>query len=254
MITIEQVKDYQEQPLETSVAEVIHSILGRIRVRILWLPDYPALQQRLETAIASLAWVTEVQLNPTTNSVTVYYQSQKIAPENFQQSLLRLIQQVTPMTAKTPLPSVNAFPLENKLQEVGGRMIGSSVGKIVGIGMGGITGGLLLGPLGLITGGGIGSIVGQMVGGQLGRDLVRDEKQEEINPKEEIDLQSQLQNTLERGGSEIIAETIGGVFGGIIGSATLGVPGLMFGRIIGGAIGSQLSDDLWFAKAQKNLK
>ena len=46
----------------------------------------------------------------------------------------------------------------------------------------------------------------------------------------------------------------GGGRGGAIGSATLGIPGMIFGRIVGGAIGSQVSDDLWFAQLPKNKK
>ena len=255
MITIEQVNDPQNGYTQTS-ATIIHAVKGRIRIRILWLKDYPSLVQRIETAIRTLPWVTQVIVNSKSNSTTVYYQSENIALVKFQQHLLDLIDQLTPMTAENP-STVSAAPFEDTLQRVGGRIIGSSVGSIMGISLGSLTGGVLLGPIGIITGLGVGSFLGQMVGGQVGSDLVRDWQLEDINPdtpkeEEPLDIGSQLQESLTRGGSEMIADAVGGVVGGIIGGVTLGIPGLILGRIVGGAIAGELSDDLWYEESQKN--
>jgi Heavy metal associated domain 2 len=238
VIIIEQVKDYPDESSVTSPIEVIHSIEGRIRVRIIWLQYYPVLQQRLETSIANWVWVTAVNSSLATNSITIYYQHQQIKKQTLLVELSRLVQQITPATHTTEQITKTYSP--SPLQTIGSRVVGSSVGKMMGIGIGSVTGGILLGPLGLLAGGGIGSVVGQTLGGQIARDLL------EENPP-----QQDLQDTLQRGGTEIMGEAIGAVVGGVVGATTLGFPGLMVGRIIGGAIGSQVGEDVWSNQSYK---
>lgn len=246
MIQVEQVS---ETPTSSAV-QVIHQIEGRLRVRIFWLQDYPSLQNRLETLLFSIAWVSQIKINPKSNSVTVLYQSTKISLHNFRENLLKSIQQITPADFKEQTAQDEfhlKLPIDNPLQELGGRMVGSSAGQVIGRGFGIVTGRMLLGPLGMIPGRNIGSFVGQVIGGQVAVDSLRNFQQNKAPIPD-------LAKVLERGGREIMMESLGGLVGGAIGSAALGIPGLIFGRIVGGAIGSQVSDDLWFAQLPKNKK
>lgn len=256
MIFIEQVNDFSERSVETSVIQLVHSVSGRVRIRVIWLQEYPLLIERVKTTIPSLPWVKDFQLNTNTNSITIHYDDEKISLEQFCQEVFKLIFQITPASYKEEEKDGATYfnsvpPLENKLMEMGGRVVGSSVGKIMGVGLGSITGGILLGPLGLIAGGGVGSVVGHVVGGQVVTDMVRGPEQVNSLKENSNDLRSKLQNTLERGGSEIISEAIGGVVGGVFGSLALGIPGFVVGKIIGGAIGSQVSEDIWLHSTKK---
>ncbi len=242
VINIEQVNEFST----TSVAQVIHQIEGRLRVRILWLQEYPSMEKRLESLLLSVLWVREVRINLKTNSVTITYQSTKISLTNFTENLLKSIHRMTPADfQEQKVQKEESFvspSFGNHLQELGGRMVGSSAGQIIGRGFGIATGRLLLGPLGIIPGRNVGSFIGQVIGGNVGIDSIR-------NLQQNNDPTPNLGKVLERGGREIMMEALGGFLFGAVGSATLGVPGLIFGRIVGGAIGSQVSDDLWYIQS-----
>jgi hypothetical protein len=98
-----------------------------------------------------------------------------------------------------------------KIQEVGGKLIGSSVGRVMGFGVGAVAGGVLLGPLGLIPGAGVGSAFGRTVGSQLGGETVRylsgTGAAAQRWPVPAKNPAESLQTTLERGATELIGET-----------------------------------------------
>ncbi|NCR42365.1 MAG: hypothetical protein GPJ21_22670 [Microcystis aeruginosa W13-11] len=81
-----------------------------------------------------------------------------------------------PITDDTTSPGERIFSeaaVTGKIQEVGSKLRGSSVGQVMGFSVGAVAGGVLLGPLGLIPGAGVGSAVGRTVGSQLGGETVR---------------------------------------------------------------------------------
>jgi hypothetical protein len=149
------------------------------------------LHEPLSTSILSLAAVREVHLTPAINSIVVCYDPQNITEKAFQEKFCHLLQQLTP--------------------EVGGKLIGSSVGRVMGFGVGAVAGGVLLGPLGLIPGAGVGSAVGGTVGSQLGGETVRylsgTGAEAQRWPVPAKNPAESLQATLERGATELIGET-----------------------------------------------
>lgn len=153
----------------------------------------------------------------------------------FQEKFCQLLQQLTPvhwLTAVRPITDDTTSPGEGifseaavtgKIQEVGGKLRGSSVGWVMGFSVGAVAGGLLLGPLGLIPGAGVGSAVGRTVGSQLGGETARYLSSTGAaaqpwpvsakNPAESV------QTTLELGATELIGETFGGMAGFVVGGS-----------------------------------
>jgi hypothetical protein len=185
MINVEQVGGQCNPAIRESALQIVHSTPGRLRVRLAWLRCYPSLHEPLSTSILSLAAVREVRLTPAINSIVVCYDPQGITEKAFQEKFCQLLQQLTPaywLTAVRPVTGDTTSPGEGilseatvtgKIQEVGGKLIGSSVGRVMGFGVGAVAGGVLLGPLGLIPGAGVGSAVGRTVGSQLEGETVR---------------------------------------------------------------------------------
>ncbi|ACK68685.1 hypothetical protein PCC7424_0217 [Gloeothece citriformis PCC 7424] len=272
------------QSIETLLWEIVHHTPGRIRIRIAWLQEYPLLHEPLKVGITDLDSVTEVRVSSINNSVTVHYTPNAVDCEQIPGQLWEIIYPLTPLNwlseqLKTlgnsePVsnPSIkesdpfSVFYLETetletltlKMQTIGGRMIGSSVGRFMGIGIGAVTGGIFLGPLGLIPGGGVGSALGKMVGSQVGEQAVRYLSDpslilEALETEQDIDLPQMVQSSLERGATELIGETLGSVVGITVGGATLGPVGSLMGSIVGGVIGGQISEQLWDEQqAEKN--
>ncbi len=78
--------------METPV-EVVHTVLGRVRVRLPTLkrpPEYEALQQR----VRSLAAVKAVRVNPTARSLIVHYDPQSTPEETFNTKLIFTLQSI----------------------------------------------------------------------------------------------------------------------------------------------------------------
>ncbi len=256
MITIEAINELSESAYLT---EVIHSTPGRLRVRMSWLERYPSLSSDLHQAILGINGVTQAHLNPVINSCTIYYNSEKLSEKTFETLFLQLIQKIIPdteivrqqpklnqtTTQSWELPAQKA--ISEKIQAVGGRLVGSTVGRTMGFGVGAITGGILLGPLGLIPGAGLGSIVGRSVGSQLGVETVRyfaqESPEETTSETTEINPLEYIQSTIERSGRELVGESVGGVIGAVMGGVVLGPFGSLVGGVLGGAIGSQVAED-----------
>ena len=261
MINVEQVGGQCNPPIRDSVLQIVHSTPGRLRVRLAWLRCCPSLHERLSTSILSLAAVREVRLTPAINSIVVCYDPRGITEKAFQEKFCQLLQQLTPvhwLTAVRPITDDTTSPGEGifseaavtgKIQEVGGKLIGSSVGRVMGFGVGAVAGGVLLGPLGLIPGAGVGSAVGRTVGSQLGGETVRylssTGAEAQRWPVPAKNPAESLQATLERGATELIGETFGGMAGFVVGGSLLGPLGSLFGGVIGGAIGGQVGEEWW---------
>ena len=269
MITVEQVSDSPQQSTRQDALQVVHSTPGRLRVRLAWLKCYPSLHQRLSTSISSLAAVTEVRLNPAIGSIVVCYDPRTIPEKAFQEKFCQIIQQVTPaswlaaekqITGGATSPTEVSFSEEvvtGKIQEVGGKLIGSTVGRVMGFGVGAVAGGVLLGPLGLIPGAGVGSAVGRTVGSQIGgetvRYLSRTEAEAQRSLGEEKNPAAALQATLEGSATELIGETVGGMAGLVVGGSLLGPLGSLLGGVVGGVIGGQVGEE-WWSLQQPDLK
>lgn len=144
MINVEQVGGQCNPPVRDSSLQIVHSTPGRLRVCLAWLRCYPSLHKPLSTSILSLAAVREVHLTPAINSIVVCYDPQGITEKAFQEKFCQLLQQRTPvhwLTAVRPRTDDTTSPGEGiiseaavtgKIQEVGGKLIGSSVGWVMG--------------------------------------------------------------------------------------------------------------------------
>ncbi|WP_013322500.1 HMA2 domain-containing protein [Gloeothece verrucosa] len=96
MITVEQLSNSTEPFSEIPLWEVIHEIPGRMRVRLLWLQEYPSLHEPVETAIKNLDFVDEVRLSLINNSIIIHYNSDKISPQLFRIKLFKIFASLTP--------------------------------------------------------------------------------------------------------------------------------------------------------------
>jgi hypothetical protein len=261
MIRVEQVTGECNSLPREDALQVIHSTPGRLRVRLAWLKYYPALNERLSTSMLSLVVVKEVRSNPAINSIVVSYDSGSITEKAFQEKFRQLVQQLTPaswLTAEQPTndgtnaPGEGIFPeavATQKIQQVGSKLIGSTIGRIMGLGVGSLTGGVLLGPLGIIPGAGVGSAVGRTVGSQLGEETIRylsqTPEEASTSPEPAKDPAAFLQATLKRGATGLVGETVGGITGLAVGGSLLGPLGFLFGGIVGGVIGGQVGEEWW---------
>lgn len=261
MITVEQVSGECNRHIRQEYLHILHSMPGRLRVRLAWLDCYPSLHERLYDSISSLAAVTQVRLTPEINSIVVCYDRRVIAEKAFQEKFCQIVQQIMPSSVRSSGKQINGgtslfsgvmfseTAVTGKIREVGGKLVGSTVGRVMGVGLGAVAGGVMLGPLGIIPGAGVGSAVGRSAGSQIGGETVRylsvPGAEVQRFPEPAKDLPAAVQATLERGAVELIGETVGGMAGFMVGCSLLGPLGSLFGGIIGGVIGGQIGEELW---------
>ena len=134
-----------------------------------------------------------------------------------------------------PRPPAPETAWERMARQVGGNMIGASIGQLVLGGSAGLVGTWLLGPkIGLILGAG-GALVGSVVGSVAGGELADGE-----SPLRRGDLGSVSLSKL--GGR--LGEEAGWSTGRLIGAALAGPAGAVAGMTIGSMLAGQAAEDL----------
>jgi cation transport ATPase len=74
---------------------VVHSILGRCRIRVPRLADDLEFAHRLGGLLESLQFVTEVRINPIASSLIISYEASAVKGENIQEHILTSIEQAS---------------------------------------------------------------------------------------------------------------------------------------------------------------
>ena len=106
---------------------VVHSILGRCRIRVPRLADDLEFAQRLSGLLESLQFVTEVRINPVASSLIVSYRVSAIKSGNVQEHFLTCIEQASciqeinliEVSAETQQQEADLIPEVNQWKDLG---------------------------------------------------------------------------------------------------------------------------------------
>ncbi len=92
--------------MEATDYQVVHAIAGRIRCRLPALQTDQRLVDQLQHSLQSLAFVTEVRVNPAAQSIIISYRDQVISGADFEAGFAKLIRQLQSAPA-APVPLSN---------------------------------------------------------------------------------------------------------------------------------------------------
>jgi len=81
------------------VAECVHALEGRIRIKVPEIKGFPAKAGELERKVQWQSGINSIKANPTTGSVLIYYDSQKTEQEEIIKTMHEL-GYLQPLTAK----------------------------------------------------------------------------------------------------------------------------------------------------------
>jgi len=126
-----------------------------------------------------------------------------------------------------------------KLPEMGGSILGGMAGSAVGEVIGGSIGVTVMGPIGMVVGSEVGAITGQVVGGYITEGAIHkvvSPGEAESSLASENDL-SEIQELLQKVGSEKIGTTLGEIAGSMLGQVFLGSTGINIGKSVAGMLG-----------------
>ncbi len=147
--------------------EVVHSIPGRIRVRVPLLSQFPTLYQDLETELNTLEFVSEVRVVSVINSITLSYDLQETSETSillqFYQTINKLlppgilfVNSLRPKSTPSPFTDFEVLPLsdfETNLQDFLNQLWDDNRQTVLSIvGVTSIAIGIILVPLPLVPG------------------------------------------------------------------------------------------------------
>ncbi|ACK68681.1 hypothetical protein PCC7424_0213 [Gloeothece citriformis PCC 7424] len=248
-----------QQAQKTSLWEIIHSIPGRMRIRLPWLQNHSYLGKDITKALKNLGFVNTVDLSLINNSIIIAYDSTRISEEEMPTQLFKTLY---PIRAKRGL--VKSKHLKNveqkidlnttteeaialkktalKIREFGGRILGSTLGSLLLHLWKCIPGGRVVSAAAHALSRLIGSSIGAYLVLHWFTEIIDIEEQETLPPHPALIIQS----SLECSAVELIGEALGAIIGSVAGTLIFGQIGALIFGFIGGLIGGQMLEFFWF--------
>jgi len=208
----------------------MHATAQRLRLR--YPADQPAsVIEDVVTALSAQAWVRAVQWRPGSCSVVIELAAD-CSELRWQLALADLGCGLVDQRRHDPAPD-SAW--ERMTRQIGGNIVGATVGQVV-LGSGaGLLGAWLLGPRAGLVAGAAGAVVGSVVGSVAGGELADGE-----SPLRKGDLGA---ISIRKIGGKL-GEEAGWSTGGAIGAALAGPAGAVAGMTLGSIVAGQAVEDL----------
>lgn len=192
-----------------------------------------ALEQQVQHTLEQVV-PPEVQVAVATNQALVnqwVHQAQHtvaLQMGTVQQFLIQLDQSRAGVTQQVTVRIQAVIPEAQKLQSMGGGMVGLMGGHMVGSALGGVAGAVTLGPVGAVIGTQVGGFTGRVMGAQLGETLAGGQPLETVDER------------MQRLASDYMGSSVGAAVGTVVGQVTFGPVGAWVGGVVGDAVGGQL--------------
>ena len=231
----------QEASMATSRLRLMH--VTPLRVRLRYSDDMPA--EDVDGLIAFLAaqgWVRDLHQRAASRSIVLEL-AEGCSELRWR---LALADQGLDLSESDRVSASAAAPeptWERMARQIGGNMIGASVGQLLLGGTAGALGLWLIGPRAGLILGGCGALVGSVVGSVAGGELADGE-----SPLRQGDLGSVSLRKL--GGK--LGEEAGWSTGGMIGAALAGPAGAVAGMTLGSIVAGQAVEDLISSRGRAN--
>lgn len=92
--------------MEQTGYQIVHAIVGRIRIRISWLETDSEAASKLQRLVESLSFVTSARINPLASSIVISYKPRNMPIDEAQERFVDAIQEIklTPLIVPPPPP------------------------------------------------------------------------------------------------------------------------------------------------------
>lgn len=208
----------------------MHATPQRLRVR--YAAHQPAKAvDALVVALSAQPWASAVQWRQASRSVVIEL-APGCSPLRWQLALADLGCELVDNRRHEPLLD---SPWERMTRQIGGNIIGATVGQVVLGGGAGVLGTWLLGPRAGLMAGACGALLGSVVGSVAGGELADGE-----SPLRKGDLGA---ISIRKIGGKL-GEEAGWSTGGVIGAALAGPAGAVAGMTLGSIVAGQAVEDL----------
>ncbi|WP_247217716.1 DUF456 domain-containing protein [Synechococcus sp. C9] len=229
--TLEDLQKLAEQT-QTQIAETMNALQERAT------QAQHNLEQQVHQTLEQVV-PPEVQAAVATNHALVNQWVQKAQAtvegqmEPLQEFLNRLEQNRVGVSQQVTVHLQAVIPEPQRLQSIGGGMVGLMGGHVVGSALGGVAGAVTFGPVGAVIGTQMGGFTGRVVGAHLGETLAGGQPLETIDER------------LQRLASDYMGSSVGAAVGTVVGQVTLGPVGALVGNFVGDAVGGQLGTNVY---------
>lgn len=102
--------------MEQTGYQIVHAIVGRIRIRISWLETDSEAAAKLQRLIESINFVTSARINPLAASIVVVYKPKGLTLDEAQERFVEAIQQIKPTPLIVPPPPPEPIKAEPPAQ------------------------------------------------------------------------------------------------------------------------------------------